>query len=67
MDRLGIRTPDGIDEDDCLDSFFVADTGMEGYLYADADGNLIAGLCHDAVGLLTYYRLSQSDWDDLTS
>lgn len=64
MDKIGLREPYGATSN--MKYVYDENTGMEYEQYSDQHGNLYMTACHEAVGLSTWYRITENDWDQLS-
>lgn len=63
MDKLGLREPDGLTQ--TMKYLYNEDTGMEYEQFKDDYGQLYMTASHEYVGEITWYRISEDDWDAL--
>lgn len=63
MNKIGLREPARLAP--TLQYVFNENTGMEYEQFSDDFGQLYMSACHEDVGLVTWYAITQDDWNNL--
>lgn len=63
MHKIGLREPDGLIQ--TMRYLYNENTGMEYEQYSDDIGQLYITAWHEDVGQITWYSISEDEWDEL--
>lgn len=65
MIRLGLHFPGDSAKAEFLGEIYNVETGMEYYLYADCDGDLIMSAGLGGTGVADWFWVTEAEWDVL--